>query len=280
MTKQIQQQWRTWAVVQATGHGEKYPDLPSWSLGSRSWLWARSHLAVWPVWISEMTPWRCGCREELHVPQGSFEFKVLLWIFSCDCRGLCSVEQTRSTSPFFPSLMITFSGFRVDGIRGLRRRLQLEVGGCYTWWSTCILWFRKPPGMCATKYSPILALSPYSSLDLWNHWAGWCDPASLLLSPTSYSNYSLFRPAVWFPLLWQGMVPWGTSPRLWPCPAVIAKVLKLYLQRALREADDTCLQSLCTPLRMHPRCLSYWAGQDMVITHAESQTAWSRLGSP
>lgn len=163
--------------------------------------------------------------------------------------------------------MITFGGFRVGRVRGLRRRLQLEVGGCYTW-STCSLRFRKPLGVCATKYCPVPALSPYSSLDIRNHWAGWCDRTSLLLSPTSYRNCSLCRPAVWFPLLWQGMVPWGTSPLLCPCPAVIWKVLKLYLQRALREhcvklADEIPACRATAPLSVCastlPLLLS-WAG--------------------
>lgn len=70
--------------------------------------------------------------------KGLFEFKVLPWIFSCHGRGLSSAGQAGSTSALLPKPHYKLDGFRVRRTGGLRRRLQLETGGCYTWWSVCI----------------------------------------------------------------------------------------------------------------------------------------------
>lgn len=63
---------------------------------------------------------------------GSFEFKVLPWIFSCHGRGLSSEGQSGSMSALLPKPHCKLGGFRVGRTGGLRRRLQLEIGGCYT----------------------------------------------------------------------------------------------------------------------------------------------------
>lgn len=143
MTKQIQQQWRTWKAAQTLGDAEKYVVLSSWNLGSRSWLWAwGSHLTV-RTDMTFMNFFRKLFGNEAFMRsyttlKGLFEFKVLPWIFSCHGRGLSSAGQAGSTSALLPKPHYKLDGFRVRRTGGLRRRLQLETGGCYTWWSVCI----------------------------------------------------------------------------------------------------------------------------------------------
>lgn len=203
MTKQIQQQWRTWKAAQTLGDAEKYVVLSSWNLGSRSWLWAwGSHLTV-RTDMTFMNFFRKLFGNEAFMRsyttlKGLFEFKVLPWIFSCHGRGLSSAGQAGSTSALLPKPHYKLDGFRVRRTGGLRRRLQLETGGCVTLDDLFASLFRNPFGECATKHSPMIpALSPNSWFDIWNHWA-----RRTFGLPPCHCSY----------LLWSSLIPTSSDP--------------------------------------------------------------------
>lgn len=61
--------------------------------------------------------------------KGSFEFKVLSWVFSCHGQRLILSGQAWSTSAWLPKPHYELSGFRVGRTGGLKRRLSWKLVG-------------------------------------------------------------------------------------------------------------------------------------------------------
>lgn len=149
-------------------------------------------------------------------------------------------------------------GFRVGRTGGLRRRLQMEIGGCYTWWSACIL-VQKPSGRGATNTLLWYILFPRTRC--------WTSEVAVLDGPlvqphvTALISFVLheFQPLLIHCIVATAVTGLGTtegkptSPSQPHCEVVPAHVL--------HEAGrwDNCAWSLCSPCHVYPSLLS-WEG--------------------
>lgn len=108
----------------------------------RSWVWAwGSHLTV----RADMT--------FMNFSEDSLAMRVF-WGVECPSEGVVrerfcpgssggrwmffSEGQSGNTPALLPKPYYKLGGFRVGRRGGLRRRFELEIGGCYTWCSPCL----------------------------------------------------------------------------------------------------------------------------------------------
>lgn len=127
--------------------------------------------------------------------RGSCELKVLPWIFWCHGRRMFFSEGQSGNMPaLLPKPYYKLDGFRVGRRGGLRRRFELEIGGCYTYDLLASL-FWKPLGECGKKYCPLIPAASCTCCQTYEI-TGIDGPlvcsTSPLVSPVSFIDFHFF----------------------------------------------------------------------------------------
>lgn len=109
--------------------------------------------------------------------RGSCGFQVLPWIFWCHGRWMFFSEgQSGNTSALLPKPYYELGGFRLGRRGGLRRRFELEIVRCYTWWTPCLPVLGAFGRVCHEPLSCGTCCFLYLLSDTWNHWDLWSAP--------------------------------------------------------------------------------------------------------